>query len=322
MARDEQLIEPERASVAQIIDAYRAELVVPPDDHMRALSAAHIEPNIVEIIKDLKALRVRADEHFSKLRDQMRRKEIPVNPALLAKLQGYPVSCCLEITRYMLTLMSEAPAAEYTSGLKAVHDFYRAGGQVKRIWGALRETYFQNAIQAGEYYIDVANDTVDPMKEKVEILTLADSGFRNLQDFHHYANVGEKYWKCRMIPNWFFPNLAPLFPIITINAAGALRFDSKNIFMFPKNIESNFLLASDFLSEDRHIDFVASSFQSNLKTKMASVHAVDEAHFLSFSPRRDDEKLKRSFETYATATAFELKNWIWEAQRQLLPAHL
>ncbi len=307
MAFDEPTLGEQGGSISEFIKGYRAELVVPPDVRMAELSTVFLQPNIDAMIGDLNDLRVKTDGHFLQVRDQMQRGEVPLNAELLNKLKTYPISCCLEITRYMLMLMSAYPAPTSAKGLNALHNFCRAGGQVKRIWGGLRNTYFQNAIQAGTYYVDVANDTVDPNKPKVEIKLISESGFSNLDTYHDYANIGEIYWNCRMVPNWFFPNLAPFFPIITINEVGALRFDSRNVFMFPRNIESKFALAKDFLTHERHADYVHKQLLPDLVSRMTKITAVDATHGLFFAPERNLDQLNVSLSYCAALTGRELE---------------
>ncbi len=158
----------------------------------------------------------------------------------------------------MLTLMSREPVPAHMSGLQALHDFVRAGGVVKRVWGALRGGYFQNAIQVGTWYLDVANDTVNPQKPKIEFLPLAEANFNNIGSYFEFARVAQLYWKCRTIPNRYFPNLAAFYPAITFEKNGTVRFDSRNSFMFPMNIAKRFAPARDYvLGEDLAGDALA-----------------------------------------------------------------
>ncbi len=229
------------------------------------------------------------------------------------KLEKYPVSCCLEITRHMLALLSQEPACVETAGITSLHDFCRNGGKIKRLWGALRGVYFQNAMQAGSYYIDVANDTVDPSKDKIEIRPLEQSGFRNLQSYREFADVAETYWKCRMIPNWYFPNLAPVFPILTFNKDGGISLDSKNVFMLPMNLEARFELAHDFLvNDDRAVDALESC-QSKLFEYMSGKPNPEQIHLMHFTKIRDDKILKGAFQRCAEANPERLNTIVKNA---------
>lgn len=196
-----------------------------------------------------------------------------------------------------------------TKGVQELRDYCRNGGTVKRIWGALRGKYFQNAIQAGSYYIDVANDTVDPAKDKVEILPLQESGFRNIGSFHEFSDVAESYWKCRTVPNLFFPNLAPFFPIVAFFDDGDVRLESKNSFMFPMNLEKGLQLARDFVFNNSRREEDIETCRAILEDLLAAECNPDDNHLFHFSAARDDRKLAESFEAClaASPTAFAEK---------------
>jgi hypothetical protein len=112
-----------------------------------------------------------------------------------------------------LAALSE-PASQGRAALLA---FCKAGGSVRQVWGDLRGRYFQNAFQVGGLYVDVANDTVDPAKPPIEILPFAEAGLTAIDDFHHYATVGRRYWQGAFYPNHLVPSLAPYFPWLHIN---------------------------------------------------------------------------------------------------------
>lgn len=233
-----------------LIARYKAEQVLPATDALRTLTRLHIAPHAADIVRDMFELRAETDVFFLKrLEGEGRAGAMPSADEGMP-VASYPVSYCLEITRHMLMLMSREPAPPRMTGLAAMHDFVRAGGSVRRVWGALRGGYFQNAIQVGTYYLDVANDTVNPAKPKIEFLPLAEANFNNVGSYFEFARVGQGYWQCRTIPNRYFPNLAPFYPAITFGKDGAVRFDSRNSFMFPMNIAKRFGPARDFVMGD------------------------------------------------------------------------
>ena len=239
-------------SIEGLIAGYWATMIEAVSPQSESLAKIYIGANQEGIVNDLTRLRAITDAYFLDLRNRAAGGQAQIGKELEGKLRQYPIKCCLEITRHMLLLLSAEDISDDSGGIAAIHGFCRNGGSVKRIWGALRGKYFQNAIQAGSYYIDVANDTVDPTKDKVELLPLEASGFRNIESFQEYAEVAETYWQCRMIRNQFFPALAPFFPIISFFKDASFRLDSKNDFMFPMNLESDFRLAEDYLFDERH----------------------------------------------------------------------
>src|SRR3546814_527559 len=102
----------------------------------------------------------------------------------------------------------------------ALATFLRAGVIGRKVWGMLRETYFQNAIQLGGWYVDVANDTVVASKPPIEILPFADVDMVAVRDYRHFADIAERYWNARLFRNSVFPRLAALFPLIVAYPGG------------------------------------------------------------------------------------------------------
>ncbi|MDO8290098.1 MAG: hypothetical protein Q7T44_12845 [Parvibaculum sp.] len=231
-----------------LVDMYRAECVLPDSGALRALTDANITPHIDEIVRDMFELRKEADRYFQA--EIARGAILAADAGTNAKPVNYPVSFCLEITRHMLSLMSREPAPVHMTGLKAMHDFVRAGGPVKRVWGALRGGYFQNAIQVGTFYLDVANDTVNVNKPKVEMLPMASANFNNITSYFEFARVGEIYWKARILPNIWFPNLAPFLPAIVFKPDGTMRLEARTSYMFPMNLVKGLTPAHDFVRHE------------------------------------------------------------------------
>lgn len=234
-----------------LIKMYRADSILPETPEMRVATATHIAPHVDAIMRDMLELRAETDAHFRGLLAVKATDGPHRDSGLSAGAVHYPISFCLEITRHMLALMSREPVPVHMTGLQALHNFVRAGGQVKRVWGALRGGYFQNAIQVGTYYLDVANDTVTVTKPKIEMLLLADANFNNITSFFEFARVGQVYWKARIIPNIYFPNVAPFLPAIAFDAQGTMRLEARNSYMFPMNMASRFRSGRDFVMDAR-----------------------------------------------------------------------
>jgi len=158
--------------------------------------------------------------YLGRLRDAVDETLAPELPEYAGK--PYPLGRCREIRDAVYDLLVadiQAPACETGSALRA---FIQAGGIGRKIWGVLRESYFQNAIQLGPWYVDVANDTVTPSKPKIEILPLEESGMVAVEDFFHFARIARTYWQCEVFANSVVPGLAALFPMICANRHGAV----------------------------------------------------------------------------------------------------
>jgi hypothetical protein len=212
-------------------------MLLPPDDlsadeRQAALTAQFLLPALAEIEAAL--LDLRADT------DQALAGKIPNY-----KDKAYPYGCCHEITLDVMGRIGALAAQRRTPGQRALNDFFQHGGTGKLVWGVLRDSYFQNAIHLGDLYVDVSNDTVDVTKPKVEILPMAQSGMVLIQDAAHFARVAERYWDARAYANTLLPSLAPLFPVVLVDAQGGVSLQSNAGYM-------KRLLATDGFAGSEH----------------------------------------------------------------------
>lgn len=302
-------------TLEELMGMYRAECILPASPALAALTDEFITPNVDAIVRDMFELRAEADAHFLRLLAQPRMVVRP-DEGVAPGSTRYPISFCLEITRHMLKLMSRQPVAAHMTGLRALHDFVRAGGPVKRVWGALRGGYFQNAIQVGTFYLDVANDTVTPTKPKVEMLKMADANFNNINSFFEYARVGAAYWKARIIPNTFFPNVAPFLPAIVFDKDGSVRLEGRNSYLFPMNIDKGHRPARDFIMHEG-LDAATHDMARDVLRVYAALdpRCADPSHPLWFRDTAPEERAA-GFEAVATLGPVE---FIAEVNRVLGP---
>lgn len=128
----------------------------------------------------------------------------------------YPVGRCQEITLDVLGRLQPALRDSRHPGARALKAFLGSGGQVRCIWGILREQYFQTALQCGALYVDVSNDTVTVTKPKVEILPMEGSGMKAVQGPEDFARTAGAYWGMRVFTNTALPGLAPFLPMIGV----------------------------------------------------------------------------------------------------------
>lgn len=161
----------------------------------------------------------------------------------------YPYGYCREITCDVVARLNARIVRPRHPGERAIKVYLNCGGSGRRVWGALRDRFFQNALQLGGLYIDVSNDTVDIKKPKVEILPMDQSGFELVQDAAHFARIGELYWGARFYANHALPSLAPIFPIIGVNPDGAVRLHSEGKHMVGLFCESHFGLSERWLND-------------------------------------------------------------------------
>ncbi|WAJ71406.1 hypothetical protein [Catenovulum adriaticum] len=162
-----------------------------------------IAKNLQAIIDDLAKIRIKADLSL-----------LPKYPYFGEK--PYPLGRCLEIRDQVFEILKVALKSPQSTGLQSIVSYMQQGHQLTKIWGGLRDLYFQNAMLLGDYYIDVSNDTVNPNKPRVEITLMKDSGFSYINDFQHFAKIAEVYWQVRMVKNTVCTSLAPFMPLLCI----------------------------------------------------------------------------------------------------------
>lgn len=176
-----------------------------PDAKQRSLSKTHLD---VPAFMD----------YLGRLRREVDAVLAPQFPEFSGK--PYPLGRCREIRDAVYDrLVADIHQPRCATSL-ALLSFIRDGGIGRKIWGVLRENYFQNAMQFGTFYVDVANDTVNPTKPQIEILPLNKSGMVPVSDFFHFARIARSYWDCDTYANTEFPGIAAFFPIICVNRVG------------------------------------------------------------------------------------------------------
>ncbi|EWY38687.1 hypothetical protein N825_10855 [Skermanella stibiiresistens SB22] len=176
--------------------------IVPVDDAQLALTEKH-----------LIALGPALEAYFLELRRETDVELVSLPPAVAGS--PYPYGRCEEITGDLhkrLTKRLENPGCEVE---RAIRRLMAEGGAFRRVWGVLRDQYFQNALQLGGLYVDVSNDTVVVTKPKVEILPMEGSGLVSVRDLAHFRQTAERYWKASIYANHLVPSLAPVLPMIS-----------------------------------------------------------------------------------------------------------
>ncbi|HEV8034171.1 glycosyltransferase [Yoonia sp.] len=206
----------------------------------RELTEKFLQPKLPEIEAFLLEMRRLVDADISKRSPQKYGKP-------------YPLSQCLEISKAVQTLIETLDANRLSgpvlAGCLALRRFLAAGGEMRRVWGDLRGSYFQNAFQVGTLYIDVANDTVVPTKPKVEILPFEQAGLSALKDYSHFAKIAERYWEVTAWPNHVFPEIAPFFPLLLETQGGGFELRDAGGYMMGLNIGRVFKPAEAYLSK-------------------------------------------------------------------------
>ncbi|CAH9049824.1 hypothetical protein PSECIP111951_00045 [Pseudoalteromonas holothuriae] len=170
----------------------------------------------------------------------------PQYPAFSDK--PYPLGRCLEIRDEMYKLIHAQLAHNSESLAPLAHYMQSAQKELQKVWGSLRDEYFQNAIVVGHWYIDCANDTVNANKPRVEIKKLEQSGFSAIKDFEQFVKIAQSYWQVTVYQNTAFPALAPYFPLICENEKGASWLAAANDDMLKVAMNSEFALSQRILA--------------------------------------------------------------------------
>lgn len=95
---------------------------------------------------------------------------------------------------------------------------------LKKVFVLLKGLYFQNALQLGNLYVDVANDTVDTRKPPVEWMPVGQAPYRNADDWPVVAEVGRRYYGVELYPNFHFPLAFPAVPWLAVRSSGRIDF--------------------------------------------------------------------------------------------------
>lgn len=162
-----------------------------------SLTTSLLRPVLPEIVDTLGRLRLRTDTWI----------------AQSAAPPSYPIGFCAVIRDRVFDGLLGDPL---------VQSLIAAGLVLKKVFVILKDRYFQNAMQFGNLYIDVANDTVDPAKPWLEWMDVREVPYENVGELPTLIRVAESYHRCRAFPNVFFPLLAPVVPLLVIAEDGRL----------------------------------------------------------------------------------------------------
>ena len=243
---------------AERADPFEDRRILPATFEQRQLTEKWILPYSEALVNDVEKLRMNVDRTLQK------------DPETRARMKfwdkRYPEGLCGEVRNAVFEEMETGMMDRGNPGLQALKNFVREGGVMKRFWGIDKGIYFQNAIQIGNSILDVANDTVDVTKPPVVFYpSLDEAPIQNIKDLTEFADVAEKYWGADVYPNIYLPQLAPLFPVLSIHPAkGAdrrdtLRLENDALGLEMENITAlrdshMFGLSSDFLFKSPYSD--------------------------------------------------------------------
>lgn len=180
----------------------------------RKLTARYLRPRLEAVVTRLGELRASADVGFAGRISAARAMD--QSEALYGDRdwRKYPIGFCRQIRDAVLDAMRKDPLFQ---------DLQARGLILKPVFIFLKESYFQNAIQLGDYYLDVANDTVVPEKPKLDWSPIARTPFENLESWSRFAEVARRYLRIEIYPNYIFPLAFAGCPFVAIRPNGRLE---------------------------------------------------------------------------------------------------
>lgn len=177
------------------------------------LTRQHLVPVSTTLLNLVRRHRQEADAFFAQNpppdpSDHEFPMDAPDRPSL------YPLGCCRQIRDRVWSGLSNEPF---------IRSLRRHGLTWKKIYFIHEGHWFQNAIQCGDWILDVAHDTVNTADDPVFCAPLDEFEWENLDDWSRFAEVAAGYYRLTVYPNLYFPLLFPLIPFLAIRETGRLE---------------------------------------------------------------------------------------------------
>jgi len=279
-----------------------------------------LQPRWVELCEHLTRFRDELDVEYRTQAAKRRPRDSIYGELNLA---DYPLGFCRHIRNGMLKKMQEEV-------------FFRQlaekGVRIHPVFVLLKDSYFQNAIQIGNTYLDVANDTVDVTKPRLEWAPIREVAYTNLDSWSVFAQVAERYLRVQIFPNYLFPLAFPAVPFFAIRPNGRLDLLCVQNQIFFKDLGRQMAAAKRLLSHpswrtrrlpQAYEKLVAQRFEANigevfpLEYSPASPREIEEGVLAEFAQLN----LDRAEDSQTITTYLELieKAVSQLTMRQILP---
>jgi len=171
-----------------------------------------LQPKWSQLIACLSRLRQELDTEYQQRAAEQRPSDTVYGELNLSQ---YPLGFCRHIRNGMLEKMRTE---------SFFRELVQQGVRIHPVFILLKGSYFQNAIQIGNTYLDVANDTVDVTKPSLEWAPIAEVAYTNLHDWETFVAVAERYLRVQIFPNFLFPLAFPAIPFFAVRPNGRLDF--------------------------------------------------------------------------------------------------
>jgi hypothetical protein len=211
-------------NLAQAIAGARA-LDMRADPGQETPTRRRLLPAIEAIMERLHAHRAAVDERFLAKRTGLESSSGATRGE--ATLAAYPIGYCGPIRDQVFARLRDD---------RVFHGLIGPDVVLKKVFVLLKGLYFQNALQLGNLYVDVANDTVFVEKPKVEWARIGNVDFENAESWPTVAAVGKRYHGIELYPNLLFPLAFPSSPYFAIRASGRIDFFQAQNVLFLKDL--------------------------------------------------------------------------------------
>lgn len=216
--------------------AYAQDMRVLPDQEH--VTRVRLTPGISAILDRLRFHRAEVDQAFER-----QRAALPANaPKAIGEpsLASYPIGFCRQIRDQVWDRAIVDERFQALLGRDVI---------LKKVFILLKGQYFQNAVQLGNLYIDVANDTVWPDKPKLEWAPIPNVNFENVETWGRFANVARRYLRVELYPNRLFPFGFPAAPFFAIRPGGRIDLFFAQDILFLKDVGEGMRRARELLAD-------------------------------------------------------------------------
>lgn len=218
--------------------AYSVDAII--SNEQKELTQIYVLPIIDELMDLIILFRKKFDREYLELNQSHDSSENAIYGKI--DINHYPVGHCSIIRDGVFEKMIESDI---------IKSLLEKGVLFKHLFVILDDSYTQNAIQLGNLFIDVANDTVNPKKEAVYCELIEDIDFENLEEYNSYYEMVENYLNLKLYPNLYLPKIADIFPMIALDAEGRCSLFMQQEIILYKDISQNFALAKKFRASNR-----------------------------------------------------------------------
>jgi hypothetical protein len=290
------------------------------DPAQERVTSTRLIPGIDALLQNLRGHRDAVDREFHR-RGPASPGDFPVavgEPTLAT----YPIGFCREIRDRVWERALADPA-------------FRAlvGGEVilKKVFVLLKGQYFQNAVQLGNLYVDVANDTVWIDKPKLEWAPVTEVVFENADTWPRFNDVARRYLQVELYPNRLFPLGFPAAPFFAIRPSGRIDLFFAQDILFLKDVAEGMRRAHEVLVDATfttrrlpraYEELVGRACSGNLLAAFPLEFAPSEAAALRDGPVAEFVALGQQPPQRALATIQQYLRLMSEATRRLTHLNL